>query len=269
MKAYLFSLLGFLFFSSIITAQTAGTLTFTFTEVAQPTNSCYNRNAQHVLAVWIQTGSGAFVKTKLRYVGSGTNDHLPTWASQASCTSGNAVSSGCNILDATTGATRSSWTTYTITWDGKKGAPTTGVLQADGTYKVVIQSTWNHGTSGTRTSSYSFTKGPSTDHQTPAADASFSNITLDWQPTITGVNEMTHTPSINIYPNPTNGVLNIDYTNGNNIKIYNTLGVLVYDEQIEQEGIKSIDLRNFSNGVYIVSVSNNDNSIFKKIFLEK
>ena len=57
-----------LFFSVNLSAQTAGTLTFTFTEVAKATSATYNGNAQHVLAAWIQnttgTGTGTFVKTK-------------------------------------------------------------------------------------------------------------------------------------------------------------------------------------------------------------
>ncbi len=164
-------------------AQTAGTLTFTFTEVAKtPT---YNGNFQHVLAAWVQTNSGAFVKTKLRYAGSGTSDHLPTWAANAGCaSSANCLGGACNIVDGTTGATRSSWTGYTITWDGCIGAAGTGTLQPDAVYKVTIQSTWNHGTTGTATSSYTFTKGPSADHQTPAANSYFTGVKLDWVPTV-------------------------------------------------------------------------------------
>ena len=66
------------FIASNVSAQTPGTLTFTFTEIAKtPT---YNGNSQHVIAVWVQTSVGAFIKTKLRYAGGVTADHLPTWA---------------------------------------------------------------------------------------------------------------------------------------------------------------------------------------------
>ncbi len=176
-------------------AQTAGTLTFTFTEVAKtPT---YNGNFQHVLAVWVQTNAGTFVKTKLRYAGSGTSDHLPTWAANAGCaSSANCLGGACNIVDGTTGATRSSWTGYTVTWDGCIGAAGTGTLQADAVYKITIQSTWNHGTTGTATSSYTFTKGPVADHQTPTANAYFTGVKLDWVPTLV-------TPAANLTSSPT------------------------------------------------------------------
>ena len=259
-----------LLFASSAFAQTSGTLTFTFTETAKtPT---YNGNAQHVLAVWIQTSAGAFIKTKLRYVGSGTNDHLPTWATNASCTGGSATSTGCNTVDGTTGATRSSWTSYTVTWDGKKGAAATGTLQPDGVYKVAVQSTWNHGTGGTAMTTYTFTKGPNPDHQTLGSNTFLSGVKLDWVPNITtGIDESTSNPIIEIYPNPTNGIVTVDFNNTNNIKVYNTLGVLVYEEKMDQlsEGSKNIDLSNNANGIYIINVSNSKGSINHKLLLNK
>ncbi|MBI3518559.1 MAG: T9SS type A sorting domain-containing protein [Bacteroidetes bacterium] len=261
------------FATSKLIAQTTGTLTFVFTEASHPTSATYNGNAQHDLAVWIQTSAGAFVKTKLRYVGSGTNDHLPTWATQASCTGGSATSAGCNTLDGTTGATRTAWSTYTVTWDGKKGAAATGTLQADGVYKVAIQSTWDHGTAGTATSTFTFTKGPNVDHQTPANTANFTGITINWQPsTVTGIDESIATnPEISVYPNPTNGVINVDYSNAKTIRVINALGTLIYEEKIEQlsQGTKSIDLNNFANGIYMITVSNENGSSNHKVILNK
>jgi len=252
-----------------LSAQTDGTLTVTFTEVAKtPT---YNGNAQHDLAVWIQSNTGTFIKTKRRYAGSGTNDHLPTWSVNAGGTAGNCLATACNTLDATTGATRSTWTTYTVTWDGKKGAAATGTLQADGVYKVAIQSTWNHGTSGTTMQTYTFTKGATPDHQMPADNAFFTGVMLDWVPVATGVNEMANAPVFSIYPNPTNGVFNVDFKNATSIKVMNTLGAVIYEEKIEQstEGSKKIDLSNFANGIYFISVSNNQATSNHKIILEK
>jgi hypothetical protein len=216
-------------FANNITAQSPGTLTFTFTEASHATNTTYNGNAQHDLAVWIQTSAGAFVKTKLRYAGGGTSDHLPTWASQASCAGGNAISTGCNTIDGTTGATRSAWSTYTISWDGKKGAASTGTLQPDGVYKVAIQSTWNHGTTGTALTTYTFTKSNVVDHQTPANTTNFTGVTINWQPAlVTGLNDAgLSSPKVSIYPNPTNGIFNVDYARASNIKVFHTLGGIV------------------------------------------
>lgn len=263
-------------FSFSMNSQTAGTLTFTFTEIPVATASTYNSLGRHVLATWVQnttgTGTGTFVKTKLRYAGSGTADHLPTWAVNAGGTPANCLAAACNVIDATTGATRTSWTTYTSTWDGKKGATATGTLQPDGVYKVTIQSTWNHGTAGTATSSYTFTKGASVDHQTPAANATFSNVVLHWEPTATGIEDnFAGNPVINIYPNPTNDWFNIDYQNAGNIKVTNTLGEVIFEEKVNPltEGTKKIDLSNFSNGIYFINVSNEKGALNHKVILNK
>ncbi len=261
-----------IFFSTTGSAQTTGVLTFTFTEVPVATASTYQSTGKHDLAVWIQTSAGAFVKTKLRYAGGGTSDHLPTWASQASCTGGSCISAGCNTVDGTTGATQSSFKTYTVSWDGKKGAAATGTVQPDGVYKVTIQSTWNHGTGGTATTSYTFTKGPTVDDQAPANTTNFSNVVLHWQPTGTvGIDETASNPTISVAPNPSNGIFNVDFKNANSIKVFNALGVLVYDEKIEQatEGTKAVDLSSFSDGIYFINVSNGKGSINHKIILNK
>lgn len=171
-------------FSVSVFAQTPGTLTCKFTPVAH--SPCYS-GTKSVMAVWIQTSAGGFVKSKLRNVGSGTKDHLPSWAVNSGGTAGNATAAACNITDATTGATLSSFTAKTITWDGKNVAGTAnGTTVADGVYKVTIQETWNHGTASTVLVSYTFTKGPAPDHQAPPNDANFTNVTLDWIPTIAG-----------------------------------------------------------------------------------
>jgi len=47
--------------------------------------------------------------------------------------------------------------------------------------------TWNHGTGGTATTSYTFTKGPAVDNQIITADPNFGNILLDWTPGVTGI----------------------------------------------------------------------------------
>lgn len=252
-------------------AQTPGTLTFTFSEI--PKTPTYDGTSRHVLAVWVQTSTGAFVKTKLRYAGGSTSDHLPTWAANAGCASSlNCLGAACNVVDATTGATRTSWTTYTVSWDGKKGATSTGTLQPDGIYKVTIQSTWSHAGSGTATTSYTFTKGPNADHQTPAATTTFSNVTLDWTPSVaTGINEQVAMPEISIYPNPTAGEFNVDYFNASEIKVLNTLGVVVYEEKINEteEGTKKVDLSKFANGIYVVNVSNENGSSNHKIVLNR
>ncbi len=265
------SLLAF-FLTNGIFSQTSGTLTCSFTEIAKSPTYNGGNNNQHALAVWIQTNAGGFVKTKLRNCcGGSTFDHLPTWSVNGGGTSGNC--SAANVVDATTGATKSSFGAVSITWDGKIGPALTGTLQPDGIYKVSIQSTWNHGTSGTATNSYTFTKGPNLESQTITTDPNWSNINIVWTPgTAAGIfSNSSENSEVKVYPNPTNGVFNVDYVNVKTITVTNTLGMVIYNEKIEgiSSGTKSIDLSTFTNGIYFITVSNEKGSYNQKLILNK
>lgn len=269
MKRKLLIVINILLFISFIrlNAQTAQSRTFTFTEASHA--STYNGNAQHDLAVWIEQGSGTagtFIVTKFRYVGGGTNDHLPNWASKSSGgVTSTATSSSCNILTATTGATLSAWSTKTVTWDGKDAA---GNLVADGNYQFVVQSTWNHGTTGTAIRYFPFVKGPGATNPTFADDANFTAISA-----VLSSPSFSMKPEVAIYPNPTTGILNLDFKNDvNYIRIINILGKVVYNEKITEDltnSNKRIDLSNLVGGIYIVSVSNDIGTSNYKVILNR
>lgn len=249
-----------------VNAQTPGNLSFTFTTTA---HSGY-QGTRNVMAVWIQDNSGAFVKTKLRYAGGNTADHLPTWAVNSGGSSSNCLSSSCNIVSATTGSTLSGATTKTITWDGTNVA---GTLLPDGVYKVTIQQTWDHGSPGTTTRSFTFTKGATVDNQTPTADANFTTMSLSWTPTSgAGIEEnQNELAGVNVYPNPsTNGIFNVDYLKANNIKVINLQGVVISNEDLDAEsGTKTVNLSEMSNGVYFIQVTDGVKSSKIKVTLSK
>ena len=261
-----------LFGASFAFGQTAGTLTFSFTPVAK--SPCYEAS-KSVMAVWIQTNAGGFVKTKLRYCCNGdTKDHLPTWAVNSGGTATNAGSTACNKTDAVTGATLTSFTAKSFTWDGKNvNGTSNGTTVADGTYKVTIEETWNHGSTGSATRSFTFTKGPNADHQTPADDSNFKTIKLDWVPTsTTGIDEsVLELEGVSVYPNPSvDGKFNIDYERATNIKVINLLGLTMLDEKVEQStGTTSIDMSKFANGSYIIYVFDGAKSSKHKVLLNQ
>lgn len=248
-------------------AQTSGTLTFTFTTPKHTTGN-YTSDGRYCLAVWIEScatcgsgttvGTSTYVRTKMRYWGGNTSDHLPTWVSK----------SGSSTTNATTGATLTTFVAKTITWDGKNAAQT--ALLADGNYRVCIQETWGHGTA-TVTRYLPFTKGMMTDSQTPTADGNFTAITLKWIPASgVGVVEVAPTPQLNVYPNPSNGLIDVDFYNVNNLKVINTIGAVVFEEKVDPSILHtSVDLSNLANGIYFISVSNENGTSNKKIILNK
>jgi hypothetical protein len=251
-------------------SQTAGTLTFSFT----PLSHTSDFGDEHVLAVWIQSNTGGFVKTKIRRAGNGTKDHLKVWAVNSGGTSSNCLGTACNVTDATTGATLTSYTSKTIVWDGKNvSGSSNGTTVADGTYKVTIELTWDDGSSNTVTRSFSFTKGPNIDFQTPASDSDFSAITLNWVPTVLANEELQNNQeSLVIYPNPSEGVFNvIAPENYSKIVVFNELGQEVFTQAINQNDSESIpvDLTNFENGLYILKAYNGSDSIDTEIVLKK
>lgn len=274
MKTKLLSLAGItlMLFSATASAQTAGTLTFNFTPITQ-TVGVYS-GTKNVLAVWIQSSTGGFIKTKLRYCSLGsTEDHLPTYGVNCGATASNCITNG-NKTDATTGATLASYTVKSITWDGKNVSGTlNGTVVPDGTYQVTIQETWGHGTA-TVLRSFSFTKGPIADHQLPVADTKFTAISLDWVPSGLSVDDnVSPNTKVVIYPNPTNGMFNIDFKNEiKNIRISNMLGQVVYDEKVAVSAAgtsKNINLSQYGSGIYIINVSNNEGTSNYKVVLDK
>ncbi len=246
--------------------QTSGNLTFSFTELTQTTT--YQNTGKHVIAVWVQTSSGVFVKTRLRRVGNGTKDHLPTFAVSSGGSASNALGANCNVVSASTGATLSSFTTQNITWDG---TDVNGNVVADGTYKITIESTWNHGSGGTVTRSFTFTKGATADVQTPTADAIYTNIALAWNPSAAGVEETAGVEGVTVYPNPSaDGIFTVEFDKATSIKVVDVLGNTLSEEKLDATtDIKTVDLSTYSNGVYFIYVYEGNKSGKYKVVVEK
>lgn len=273
MKTKLLSLVVFvlaIFFSINSSAQTAGTLTFNFTTLSQSNTKC-------VMSVWIENSAGLFIKTKIRYVGTGTKDHLPDYTNKSGGSFGDALSG--NVVDATTGATRTSstvpvaWGPKSLSWNGTNVA---GTVVADGVYKVWVEAAWNDGDPDIHdyiNSGYSFTKGNVINSTVPASDAVLNAMTLVWTPTALSLDSVYKT-KIAIYPNPSNGVLNVQYNDIPVSKIYvvNVLGQVIKSVKVDSTDSgtsQSIDMSGEANGVYIVNVATDQTSSNYKVVLNK
>lgn len=150
-------------------AQTSGTLTVT------TTTKTYNGQyaPKNIVAVWVEDGSGNFVKTLLAYTqNTQYKKYLSNWKS--------ATSSTYNVVDAITGATKSSHGTRTCTW---KGTNTSGTLMADGNYVVKLEMTESNATG--KITSVSFSKGSGAVTVSSSDVTGFSSTSVKWVPDVT------------------------------------------------------------------------------------
>ena len=80
---------------------------------------------------------------------------------------------------------------------------------------------------------------------------------------------------IGLYPNPTNGLLNIEILNNKdqwNIELYNSLGVFVQSSYIitkESQNKKLLDISQLPDGVYLIKLILKDETIISRIILSK
>lgn len=91
---------------------------------------------------------------------------------------------------------------------------------------------------------------------------------------VTGVNNITDNNSIKIYPNPTDGMLNVTLNLSKNgaytMAIANLLGQVIYNKNITVSGPYSaaIDMSSFAKGSYILSINGQGGPIVKKVVLQ-
>lgn len=91
-----------------------------------------------------------------------------------------------------------------------------------------------------------------------------------------GINTLSSsTNDITIYPNPSNGVYSILFSNKTNekpsLEVINVLGQIVYTKILSGAGsnlTETLDLSNQANGIYLVRINNGTETIAKKIVKE-
>jgi len=142
--------------------KTAGSLSVS--TLTSPAGGKYAPN--HVLAIWVETSKGTFVKSLLVYAQK-RKDYLTNWL----------ASSSENTTDAVTGATLNSHVIRTCTWDGTDAS---GKVVGDGAYRVCMELTDKNATGNFST--FGFTKGAAADKQSPTNVTSFSSLAIQWTP---------------------------------------------------------------------------------------
>jgi hypothetical protein len=226
-------------------SQTEGTLTVT----ATTSEAGGNYAPRNIVAMWIEDQQGNFVKTLLAYA-QDRKTHLNTW--QASTT---AAGVPYNTTDAITGATKSTHATRTCSWNGMDF---NGNLVADGTYKLRMELTDKNNTGNFST--FTITKGPNPENQTPANVPSFSSISVNWVPVITAVNDPELAKQYNVFPNPTSGIIKVSGDHITGIQVLNHAGAF-----IGQANSTSIDLGDQPDGIYYLRIKTENGVVTKKV----
>ena len=122
-------------------AATDGNASFTVTLVTIPGNY-----SQRVDAYWLADASGNFIMT-LREDSATRANYLSQW---------NTAKAGDTYVDGFSGATISTWGTFSVTWDGHDK---NNVLLPDGTYKFWVEMTDYNGQGPYTTNGIAFVKG--------------------------------------------------------------------------------------------------------------
>lgn len=249
MRGRIFYVLAFLFFCVFqVKAQTTGTLTVTVTTAQTATGTFAPRN---ILAIWIEDGSGKFVKTLLAYANT-RKTYLNTW--EASTTT---AGSAYNSVDAITGATQSTHGTRTCSWNGTDYS---GKAVADGSYKVRMELTDQNATGNT--ASFTFTKG-TTNQNLTLADVlpSFKAIKINWSTTVTSINPgITQSNAAFVFPNPGSGTFTVLAESVSQIQVFSISGELIL-----KGNTPVFDLNGKPNGIYFVKILTGSDTVIKKV----
>ena len=237
----------------IACAQTAGNLTFSSNTTA-PSGTWGDK---HVLAIWIENAtSSTFIKTNAKY--GYEDDHLTSWSS----------SSKGNVVDAITGATLTSYGTQSVIWDG---TDISSVVVPDGSYNVFIEMGWGSNKSTQHSVlSFTFEKGPNTVNLAPTGNSNYSDVVVNWAPTVNLVNKSKSDQSPIVYPNPSNDVVYLDIKKGftnSKVLIYNSIGELKFEEKLPDgfTGHVQLDLNGYSGGMYLVKLVSPESQYVYKI----
>ncbi len=128
---------------------------------------------RNIVAVWIESQAGTFVKTIGRYAAT-RKQHLVAWNLKA----------GTNDVDAVSGATRSNHTApLTVTWNlrDKQNA-----LVPDGTYTIRMELADDNSNAAGQNhqGTFTFVKGTAPQQQTGLTSGGFTGVSIDFQPIV-------------------------------------------------------------------------------------
>ncbi|MBA2612633.1 MAG: T9SS type A sorting domain-containing protein [Bacteroidetes bacterium] len=85
-------------------------------------------------------------------------------------------------------------------------------------------------------------------------------------PSGVGVNENSITNSIlKLYPNPTNGIFNVELNEPLSLKIYSATSALVYEKDFSEAGNFRLDISHLSGGIYYLKAETDHGASYSKL----
>lgn len=123
---------------------------------------------KHVMAAWVETSNGTFIKTIARWANNGSLGivHLNAWRAKA----------GTNDVDAISGATQDAHLSRTVKWNLRDRA---GTVMPDGQYVIKLELT-DRNSSG-QVGTFMVTKGPDVGNQgMNLSSGGFINVSIDY-----------------------------------------------------------------------------------------
>ncbi len=103
-------------------------------------------------------------------------------------------------------------------------------------------------------------------------DSSFINVSSPLQScaAVAGVDELSNSLNITVFPNPSGGELNLTMSQSGSVpmKIYNVLGECIQQNTVTASNFR-IDLSSQPNGVYFMHLQTEYGRVIKKIFINK
>ena len=226
-------------------AQTPGTLTVTVTTTAY--GGTYS--PKNVVSVWIQDSSGKFVKSLLVYAVNHLSS-LTNWVSN----------SASNKVDAITGASQTSHGVRVCQWNGTNTV-TPRAIMADGTYTLKLEMSETNSTG--KLGTFTFVKGPDIQTITPTNITGFSNISIKWIPSSTGVEDIEMSNLYSLWPNPTKSSV---FVNGQDIQEIELL--TIKGKRILTTSENKINCSKLANGIYLARIKTKHGVLIKKIIKE-
>jgi hypothetical protein len=195
------------------------------------------------------TGSGAATYTwdnsvmdGVSFVPASTATYVVTGTDLNGCTGTDTIVVTVNPLPTVAGSATSNTVCASDAPVTLTGSPAGGTWSGTGVTGTTF--TPSVAGTGTHTATYQYTDANGCDGS--------ATVTITVNACV-GIIEATSADGINVYPNPTEGKFSLSITEDATMIIYNSIGEMLFAQEVKA-GTTTVDLQNYANGIYLVSI---------------